>query len=143
MTDPLGRIIRELEAADGVAVVWGVRDEPHHSGMTTGELAEILIKGTKDGRIPPRDFMQVAADEIEVIARPRLKAIARKLLRGEDPGRELVKLRDAAHEAVVRAIDTFHTPENAPATIRSKGRDDPLVDTGDLRDAADAEIARG
>ena len=138
--DPLTRIARQLEAAHGKSVVYGVRDEPHPSGMTAGELAEILIRGTRDGRIPPRDFMRVAADEIEVIARPRLRAIARKLLRGEDPSRELDKLSDAAREAVVRAIDTFHMPENAPSTQRAKGRDDPLVDLGNLRDAADAEV---
>lgn len=137
---PLDRVIRRLEAADGVEVVYGIRDEPHHSGLSTTELARILIEGTRDGRIPPRDFMAVAAQDVEVVARPRLRAIARKLLRGEDPSRELSKLSDAAREAVSRAIDTFHTPENAPSTVRSKGRNDPLVDLGDLLAAADAEV---
>lgn len=138
--DFFAKLARRLEAADGSGVVYGIRDEPHHSGLTTGELAEILQRGTRDGRIPPRDFMRVAAEDMEVIAPPRLRAAARALLKGKSPRRELEKLRDAAHESLVRAIDTFHTPENAPATIRSKGRDDPLVDTGVLRDAADAEI---
>lgn len=56
---------------------------------------------------------------VEVIAPPRLRAAARALLKGKSPQR---------------------TPANAPATIRAKGRDDPLVDTATLRDAADAEI---
>lgn len=134
-------LARRLEAADGTTVEYGVRDEPHSSGMSAQQLAEILRAGTRDGRIPARDFMQVAADELEVLARPRLKAIARKLLKGESPRREVDKLVGVAEEAVVRAIDTFHTPANATATIAAKGRDDPLVDGGDLRDAAGAWVA--
>lgn len=134
------KLAERLAAADGVGVVFGVMPEAHPSGMPADELAAIHRRGTRDGKIPARDFMQVALDEVSVAGRRLLRQVSRDLLRGRSPRRTLEKLREVCEEAVVRAIDTFHTPPNAPATIRHKGRNDPLVNTGAMRDAAGAEI---
>jgi hypothetical protein len=63
-----------------------------------------------------------------------MRLAAQAALRGRDPRPALAKGRDAAHEAVVRAIETWTDPPNAEGTIKRKGKDDPLVDGGDLLD---------
>jgi hypothetical protein len=41
---------------------------------------------------------------------------------------------------LVASIDAFTDPPNAPSTIRRKGFNKPLVDTGDMRRAANYEV---
>lgn len=133
-------LARRLDAADGVGVEYGIRAEPHYSGLTTAELGRVLHNGRRDGSIPARPFFAQAEEDLRVIAPRLLKRAQREIERGKDPRRALDKLADAAREALSRSIDNFTDPPNAPATIRRKGRNDPLVDRGDLIKAVDAVV---
>jgi len=134
------RIAARLEKADGAAVVYGIRDVPHYSGMSAAELAAILFRGTRDGRIPARDFFADAEDEIRRQAPQLCRRAARRIIRGLTVRQALEPLRAFCEDAIRDSMDNFKIPPNAPSTIRRKGRDDPLDDTGDLIDAAGAEI---
>lgn len=53
---------------------------------------------------------------------------------------ELNKLGKLITEQMKNEITRFKVPHNAPLTIANKGKDDPLIDTGALRDAIDYRI---
>lgn len=126
-----GSLERRFRSLDGAFVEFGIAGE-HPSGLDAAALGTILTEGTDT--IPARDFLAVAADECKLAVDRAMRLAARVALRGQDPRPALAKGRDAAHEAVVRAIDTWTDPPNAAATIRRKGKDDPLVNKGDLLD---------
>lgn len=142
-------IAARLERADGAAVVYGIRDVPHYSGMSAAELGRILFEGVPRSpggvevggqRIPARNFFQDAETMIEAET-PRLSArAARRIIRGVTVRQALEPLRVFCEDAIKTSIDIFMDPQNASSTIRKKGRDDPLFDRGDLLDAAGAEI---
>lgn len=141
----MGETARRFRALDGMLIEFGVAGD-HPSGLPAELLALWLTQGTtEDGRtrIPARDFLTVAADESAAVMARGLRLAASAALAGKDPRRPLAKARDACHEAVVRAIDTWSDPGNAESTIRRKGKDDPLVDKGDLLDLAYAGYAVG
>lgn len=115
----------------------------HPSGMSAGELGRILAKGTRDEHIPARDFLTGAAESARLIGQRSLRLAAQAGMRGRDPRPALRRGAEAAHEALIREIEDFDTPANAPATIRAKGKDDPLVDSGSLLDLTYAEYAVG
>jgi len=134
------RLARRLNAADGAGVEYGIRDEPHYSGLTTAQLARRLERGDPDRGLPARPFFEQAEEDMRVISPRLLRRAVQQIQKGKSPERALDTLADAAREALVRAIDNFDDPSNAASTIKRKGRDDPLVSTGAMRDAADAVV---
>lgn len=52
------------------------------------------------------------------------------------------KIGEAAAEDLKKVIDQWTTPPNSESTIAQKGRDDPLVDTGTMRDSIEHKIGR-
>lgn len=142
-TDPgayFDKLSRHMKAADGVGVEYGIRDEPHRSGMTTAQLARRLERGDKDRGLEPRPFFEQAEEDMRVISPRLLKRAQQAIIKGKSPLPALNTLADAAREALVRSIDNFSDPPNKRATIKRKGRNDPLVDQGGLIEAADAVV---
>lgn len=130
-------LVERLVGLDGAGVEVGFDDRIHPgSGLPTNELARILLKGFGEqgkGRwIPARDYLTPFRAEIKIGKDRLLKQAVQLALKGKDPSIAFEKLRVLAHEALVRVIDTFYDPANAPRTIKRKGRDDPLNDKGDL-----------
>jgi len=138
--DYFDRLSRRLHAADGAGVEYGIRDEPHRSGLTTAQLARRLGRGDTDRGLEPRPFFEQAEEDMRTIAPRLLKRAQQAIQKGKDPERSLETLADAAREAMVRSIDNFEDPPNKASTIKRKGRNDPLVDSGDLMRAADAVV---
>jgi len=134
------KLSRHMAAADGAGVEYGIRDEPHYSGLTTAQLARRLERGDEARGLEPRPFFEQAEEDMRVIAPRLLKRATQAIVKGKDPARALETLADAAHEAMSRAIDNFDDPPNKPSTIKRKGRNDPLVSRGDLLAAADAVV---
>lgn len=91
-------------------------------------------------RIPSRPFMRFSLDTFAESA--WLPELAQLLKEGEDPEKALGKIGAQAQGDVRRVIEAWAQPGNAESTIRQKrsGRDNPLVDSGDLLDAIDFEI---
>jgi hypothetical protein len=107
--------------------------------MPAAELARILIRGTKDGRIPARDFWSPVIEEVTPIMKNALAQGLALAVRGRDPQLVLRRAASECHDVLLAAIEDFTTPPNADSTIKSKGRNDPLVDEGDLRDSTFGE----
>ena len=90
-------------------------------------------------RIPPRPFIRntVAAHKNEW---PR-QAAAILQANGGDMRQTLALLGEGVKGQIVETIQNFKQPANAPATVRKKGFDKPLIDRGTLWRSIGSEIA--
>ena len=105
-----------------------------NSNLTVGEVARLNELGTDT--VPARSFLRDWADENKSkIARQLVADTHRAIFANEDEEAALGKRgREYAREVVGR-IKRRIPPPNAPATLRKKRGDVPLVDTGTLIDS--------
>ena len=108
---------------------------------TTIQVAEYAMYneyGTK--RIPKRDFLRFSLDTFAESA--WMPELAQLIKKGMDLEMAFNRVGLQAQADVRRVIEAWAKPPNAESTKRHKhrGRDNPLVDTGDLLDAIDYEL---
>lgn len=103
----------------------------YEDGMTIATIAAVNEFGTADGHIPARPFLRPG---VENRAEMYLRLVEKDLpdiVDGKYPMSRLMnRLGTLARDGVKQAINDTHTPENAESTIRQKGSDHPLIDTG-------------
>jgi len=115
--------------------------------VNMAELAIWLHEGTEDGRIPPRPFLEGTLQQmVDRSKSARLKPLVADLYKGFAKGKNLDKhtsrfldrlgevLRDDVKDNF-GIENTIGLEDNAPTTIRDKGRNDPLVDTSKLKNS--------
>lgn len=92
-------------------------------------------------RIPKRDFLRFSLDTFGESA--WLPELARLIKEGMEPEKAFTRVGAQAQADVRRVIEGWAIPKNEDSTIRQKrsGRNNPLVDSGDLLDAIDFEIS--
>ena len=136
------KLSERLAAMDGATIAVGIAG-PHPSWLPAAELAKIQIQGRRDGSIPARDFWTPATAEADAVMRDGLRKGLALAVEGRDPRPPIARAAEASHDLLIAAIEDFTDPPNAASTIRKKGRNDPLVDEGDLRDATFGEYKIG
>lgn len=88
------------------------------------------------GPIPERPFMRNAMRNNKNKYRDAMKVSAKKILLGETSlSTVLDKLGALAASDVQMEITSLRTPPNSPVTIMLKGSSNPLIDTGQMRQA--------
>lgn len=97
----------------------------------------IHAHGSALWRIPPRPVLEPSIDYNKNTLSKQLGAVAKAALAGQDPNMELQKAGIMAQNF---ARDWFTNPgnmwpPNAESTVKQKGSDRPMVDTGELRRA--------
>ncbi len=107
--------------------------------INNASLAFIQSKGSSLRGIPPRPFLEPSIEANKQIITPHLEAAASAVLE-ESPERAERELKLAGTVAANAAKRWFTDPRNnwapnAPATIKRKGSDKPLIDTGAMRAA--------
>ena len=122
-----------------VDVFVGVRAE---SGGELVTIAAVNEFGSADGTIPERSFLRSTVDENR---KKYLSALSAAIDKGITYGRaamvrELGKVGQVAVGDVQRKIRDLDTPPNAPSTVRQKGFDNPLIETGRLRQSIDFKV---
>lgn len=91
--------------------------------------------------IPARDFMTPANAEIKVKWKDMTKDAIKLINAGRLNPLTVLKAGAQEAEACIKAsITELHEPPNAPATIRKKGDNNPLIDTGQMRDSVTSVI---
>lgn len=128
------RIMRNLQKLYGMEVVAGMlRDSGKASnGASYVDIATWNEYGT--GRIPSRPFIRISADTNKAAWAKIAQQCVNNVIDGDSP-------RDAAqvvgHKMVedIRKVfgDTSKLKANAPSTVAKKGRNEPLVDSGEMR----------
>ena len=128
------RIMRNLQKLYGMEVVAGMlRDSGKASnGASYVDIAAWNEYGT--GRIPSRPFIRISADTNKAAWEKLAQQCVNNVIDGASP-------RDAAQVVGHRMVDdirkvfgdTSKLKANAPSTIAKKGRNEPLVDSGEMR----------
>ena len=127
------RIMRDLERLDGMEVVAGMlRDSGKaENGASYVDIAAWNEYGTR--RIPSRPFIRISADTNKAAWEKLAQQCVNNVIDGDSP-------RDAAqvvgHRMVEDIRKVFGSSElkaNAPSTIAKKGRNEPLVYSGEMR----------
>lgn len=95
----------------------------------------------KEVHIPPRRFMEKTKTHNERRWLSYAQQETMKILAGDMTARHALEyLGHLATEQMKTEIIKFAHPANAPLTIANKGFNDPLIDTGALRDSITYEI---
>lgn len=110
----------------------GFFDETYPDGERIGKIATINEYGVPEHNQPPRPFMRYTVIKNK---KKWLDILQDILPQNMDVERSLNILGDVVADDVSQMIKAFAIPENAPSTIRKKGFNDPLVDTGLMRDS--------
>lgn len=128
------RIMRDLQKLDGMEVVAGMlKDSGKASnGASYVDVATWNEYGTR--RIPSRPFIRISADTNKAAWSKMAQQAVNDVIDGDNP-REAAQV--IGHKMVedIRKVfgDTSKLKANAPSTIAKKGRNEPLVDSGEMR----------
>jgi len=113
------------------------------AGQTDGDVVARAIwnhYGTSRG-IPSRPFLLNAMRKNKKKYRTAMRTSAGKILRGETSvGTVVRKLGVLAQGDIQDEITTLRTPKNADATVKAKGSSNPLIDTGEMRQAVTYKV---
>lgn len=143
----MDRIMNDLLEMDGRFSDVGFHEGVQHaaSGKPAALIAHWNNSGTfKPGsggqhHIPPRRFMKTA---MERNGKGQLgkesERLVGSLIDGSVSTKEVSSRIGESHQRQIqKAINRFSTPANAASTIRKKGRNDPLTETGELETLVD------
>lgn len=145
----LKELARQLEAMDGISVVAGVTGPgakvTYENGKTVEYVAERQEFGT-DAGIPARSFMRRTYFE----KRGEIKDLmAKKMGKGfESKAKAIEAVGEVGGEICNMIRATLDSSKSwakplAPSTVARKGDDQPLKDTGQLRNAIAWEVRSG
>lgn len=137
--DELTKALNKFNSDEFVTVGIHETDNARPEGiLTNAQLGAIQHFG--NDRIPARPWLDVGVasvnDEI-------LDTIAASLEDGEDISQLLNRVGVVAVAGVQNYIDELSSPANAPSTVARKGADNPLVDTGEMKQSVTYNIQTG
>lgn len=126
------RKLAKTEVLVGIPAAENIR-----KGEPLGNAALLFIHthGSDIRNIPPRPVLQPSIDANKDIILPEL----RKAAEAASEGQPFTDQLDAAGTVAANCAKRWFTdprnnwPDNAPATIKAKGSDQPLIDEGELR----------
>lgn len=134
------KILRELRLMDKSEVAVGIvgtdaQTKHPDSDLTLAEVAAVNEYGSDDGHVPERPaHRNCAADNQSEIIKNTQNAIS-AVLGGAKAQAVMDRLGIWYTGKVKQAIADFDSPPNAPATIKAKGANNPLIDTGRTRNS--------
>lgn len=152
----LMRLLKDMgqEHTRVVVGVTGERAATLHPKGGKETIVDIAIRnefGSPGGKIPERSFVRSTVDANTPKYKTGIRRAFRKMIedaiaRGDvDPknAKALERLGLQVVGDMKRAISAGIPPPNAPSTIRAKGSDTPLIESGRTRQAISHEVRRG
>lgn len=134
----LNRITQDMKELRGVKVGLLEGAAPYPDGTNVVDVGIYNEYGTS--RIPSRPFMRVAADQAEREMHAYTEHMVGLLIDGRTNAKGVDdSVGNAMKDVIQKTITGFNKPPNAPSTVKAKGRNDPLVDTGHMRDSINYE----
>lgn len=91
---------------------------------------------------PERPFLALVFDEYHVQIKNKLAASVKNIQHRGHIHRELSKVGLFVEGLTKKVITLLDDPPNAPSTIKKKGADNPLIDSGRLRASVSYEIRK-
>lgn len=139
--DRFRRHLSELAARAATAKVRvGIIEQANYDGSDGESVAQVAFwneYGT--ATVPPRPFFRntIAEHKDEW---PK-QAATFMAANGGDVRQTLADMGEVVKGQIVETIQAFREPPNAAATVKQKGFDKPLIDTGTLWRSIDYEVA--
>lgn len=133
---PLNGLIKRFKGVKRIYADLGYFDEKEDSryegDISVADVAVINEYGSPELGIPPRPFFQNTLRE-QGGFNWWFKARAKDLFLGDASlGKLMESFAKIAVSYFKETIISFDDPPNRPDTIRKKGKDDPLIETGNL-----------
>ncbi|WP_060476719.1 hypothetical protein [Pseudomonas monteilii] len=127
--------IEERMQKDGLVLVGVPKGAGNYEdGLTIATIAAVNNFGSADGHIPARPFLAPAVENGAPEYRRLVEVMLPKVMSGEVEMQTLLaQMGQLAEGHVKQQITELRTPPNAQSTIDKKGSDNPLIDTGALR----------
>ena len=128
------QIMRNLQKLDGMEVVAGMlRDSGKaENGASYVDIATWNEYGTR--RIPSRPFIRISADTNRQAWAKMAQQCVNDVIDGDSPRNAAQVIGHKMVEGIRKVFgDTSKLKANAPSTIAKKGRNEPLVDSGEMR----------
>lgn len=140
----LSALKRKMKTISQYSAQAGYYDNKHPTaGISYAYLASIHEYGTRDGRIPQRDFItQAYLDWIMSIKGDAEKAAKDIIYRKIPVKTALKRVAEEGAIFITNAAYRFDSPSNAPSTISNKGFDNPLVETGKLANGVKSKVVK-
>lgn len=117
----------------------GFFDETYPDGKRIGRIATINEYGVPEHNQPPRPFMRYTVIKNK---QKWINILQDILPQNMDVKRSLNILGDVVADDVSQMIKAFAVPPNRPSTIARKGFNDPLVETGLMRDSVGWKVGK-
>jgi hypothetical protein len=133
------QIAQMAESPDGAHVKVGflegkLGDQVHSENLTVTQVAVFNEFGTPT--IPERPFLRDTSDVIKSDMANLADKMLDQIVRGKSTVKKALDIIGLKVQAAFRkAVTDWDSPPNAPSTIRKKGADNPLVDTGQMRNS--------
>lgn len=129
-----------------IAAGWIHPGEKHaDTQLTMAQLAQVMEYGAVTGKkthIPPRPMLRFTARLKGTEWAKEAGELSKNVLNGKQKGRgayETLGMLIADDIKGTMSNASLYKP-NAPATVKKKGKNTPLIDTGALRDAVDYKV---
>jgi hypothetical protein len=144
----LKKLRQQYEGSEVLAVGFPVGTDGASASYPDGTrllmVAAVNNFGSLDGHIPRRPFMELGADKTHEATAPLLRALIPKVNAGQMSKAEALKILGPVavgqHQA---AIVELRQPPNAESTVDAKQSDNPLIDTGLMRQAVTFTVREG
>ena len=125
-------MLKEIRKQKKKSLTVGFFDETYPDGTRIGKIATINEYGVPERNQPPRPFMR---NTIIKNRKKWLDILQDIVPQNMNLERSLNILGDVIADDVSEMIRAFAVPENRESTIARKGFNDPLVETGRMRDS--------
>ena len=128
------RIMRDLQKLDGMEVVAGMlKDSGKASnGASYVDIATWNEYGTR--RIPSRPIIRISAATNKQAWTKIAQQCINDVIDGDSPTEAAQVVGHRMVEDIRKVFgDTSKLKANAPSTLKKKGRNEPLVDSGEMR----------
>ena len=133
------RIKRKMDFLDGKEIRAGVLPSAGNGkkGVPISEYATYNEYGTE--KIPSRPFMATSADENKGWS-TSVKNAVKGIIDGAEVISQMNTVGEKMKTDIKKNIGTYRFKPLKPATVKKKGHDIQLIDSGDLYDAIDFEV---
>lgn len=132
--EAMKKLAEQLQGATRVLVGVPKGAGVYEDGLTIATIAAVNNFGSADGVIPPRPFLAPAIEKGAPVYQRLAEVMIPKVLAGEMTMTTLLEqMGNLAEGHIKQEITDLKTPPNAASTIAAKGSDNPLIDTGSLR----------
>ena len=133
------RIVSKMRFINGKEIRAGVLPSAGNGkkGVPIAEYATYNEYGTK--KIPSRPFMATSADENKGWS-TSVKNAVKGIIDGAEVISQMNTVGEKMKTDIKKNIGTYRFKPLKPATVKKKGHDIQLIDSGDLYDAIDYEV---